>query len=486
MTFHLPAVSIDDLRRRADGRVIAPDDEGYDEARRSSYGGSTAIRRPSSGSATPRDVAARRDFARETGLELAVRSGGHSGAGHGTDRRRLVLDLPRHEGDRHRPDGRTAWAGGGLDRRRSHDRAPTPTAWPSASATPARSGSAGSRPAAAIGYLARKHGLTIDSLLARRRRHRRRRAPPRRRRPRAGPVLGDPRRRRQLRRRHPLPVPAARGRDGRRRDAGPAGDGRRDRRRSSPRRRRRPRSCRPSPTSCPRRRCRSSPRSTTASWSSWRMIVFVGRRRSRRASARAVPGARRRRSPTWSGRCATRRCTRPRSEDYRPMPSSRTLLHGSRRRRSAASIVDRLATVGRADARRPAPGPRRSDGPRPADATAFAHRGGGSWPRRRFYVGPAICETRRAWVDGFAAPLDQGDPGAYVNFLTTRARSASAPRIPARPGTGSRRSSAATTRRTCSTATRTCRRRRRDACGRARPGVDAGSLSGSAVRLIAR
>ena len=46
------------------------------------------------------DVARVVALARETGLELAIRSGGHSGAGsqHATDG--IVLDLSEHEGDR--------------------------------------------------------------------------------------------------------------------------------------------------------------------------------------------------------------------------------------------------------------------------------------------------------------------------------------------------------------------------------------------------
>jgi FAD/FMN-containing dehydrogenase len=54
----------------------------------------------------------------------------------------------------------------------------------------------------------------------------------------------------------------------------------------------------------------------------------------------------------------------------------------------------------------------------PVEATAFAHR------RRRimvnlaaFYAGPADRPRRQAWVDDFAAALDQGNDGAYVNFL---------------------------------------------------------------------
>jgi FAD/FMN-containing dehydrogenase len=34
-----------------------------------------------------------------------------------------------------------------------------------------------------------------------------------------------------------------------------------------------------------------------------------------------------------------------------------------------------------------------------------------------FYEGDADRLERQAWVDRFGAALDQGDPGAYVNFL---------------------------------------------------------------------
>lgn len=55
----------------------------------------------------------------------------------------------------------------------------------------------------------------------------------------------------------------------------------------------------------------------------------------------------------------------------------------------------------------------------PDDATAFAHRG-----RRimvnvaALYEHPEERATHEEWVTGFHAALRQGDPGAYVNFLT--------------------------------------------------------------------
>ena len=53
-----------------------------------------------------------------------------------------------------------------------------------------------------------------------------------------------------------------------------------------------------------------------------------------------------------------------------------------------------------------------------ADATAFAHRGSRIMVNlASFYQGPDDQPVRQAWVDEFAAALQQGDQGAYVGFL---------------------------------------------------------------------
>src|SRR4029450_6023015 len=77
------AASIPQLAEALSGRGIMPDDTDYDDARRWFSG--EFDRRPAAIArvADDADVARVVAFARETGLELAVRSGGHSGAGHG-------------------------------------------------------------------------------------------------------------------------------------------------------------------------------------------------------------------------------------------------------------------------------------------------------------------------------------------------------------------------------------------------------------------
>ena len=60
------------------------------------------------------DVARTVLFARETGLELAVRGGAHSVAGFGTSEGGIVLDLGRMKGLHIDPVRRLAWAQAGL------------------------------------------------------------------------------------------------------------------------------------------------------------------------------------------------------------------------------------------------------------------------------------------------------------------------------------------------------------------------------------
>jgi FAD/FMN-containing dehydrogenase len=157
--------SIADLQRGLAGQVIAPDDAGYDAARTVFTGG--IDRRPAVivKVADASDVARVVALARETGLELAVRSGGHSGAGHGVSEGGIVLDLSGMKAVEIDVEGRTAWAEAGL------------TAAELSAALGAHRlaigfgdtgsvGIGGITLGGGVGYLVRKYGLTIDDLLA--------------------------------------------------------------------------------------------------------------------------------------------------------------------------------------------------------------------------------------------------------------------------------------------------------------------------------
>ena len=87
------SISITEFRAVLKGRVIAPEDAEYEEARTVFYGGFD--RRPAAivRVANADDVARVVRLGREGGLELAVRSGGHSVAGHGVTDGGIVLDL---------------------------------------------------------------------------------------------------------------------------------------------------------------------------------------------------------------------------------------------------------------------------------------------------------------------------------------------------------------------------------------------------------
>jgi FAD/FMN-containing dehydrogenase len=156
---------IPQLGASLNGKVTAPGEPGYDEGRTVFYGGidrsPAAIVRP----ADTDDVARVIALARETGLELAVRSGGHSVPGHSTTEGGIVLDLRDLNGLEIDLDSRTAWAETGLTTGRY-----TAAAAEHGLATPfgdtGSVGIGGLTLGGGVGYLVRKHGLTIDSLLA--------------------------------------------------------------------------------------------------------------------------------------------------------------------------------------------------------------------------------------------------------------------------------------------------------------------------------
>jgi len=158
-------LSIPQVANDLAGGVIAPDDPQYDQARTVFPGG--IDRRPALivRVADATDVSRVIALARDTGLELAVRSGGHSAAGHGTSDGGIVLDLSGLRSLDIDAQRHTAWAGTGLT-------AGDYTAAAAAHGLATGFGDMGSVGIGGItlsggfGLLLRKHGLTIDDVLA--------------------------------------------------------------------------------------------------------------------------------------------------------------------------------------------------------------------------------------------------------------------------------------------------------------------------------
>lgn len=153
------------LRERFRGALLRPGEEGYEEARRVWNG--AIDRRPAliARCAGADDVACAVRFAREQGLLLAVRGGGHSIAGHGVCDGGLMIDLSLMKAVRVDPEARTARAAGGLlwaDLDRATQRFGLATTGGIISHT----GIGGLTLGGGLGHLMRAHGLTVDNLLA--------------------------------------------------------------------------------------------------------------------------------------------------------------------------------------------------------------------------------------------------------------------------------------------------------------------------------
>jgi FAD/FMN-containing dehydrogenase len=159
------SISIPRLRDSFDGRVTAPDDAGYDQARKVFYGKydrrPAAIVRP----ADAAEVAQVVTLAADSGLELAVRSGGHSLAGHSVSEGGIVLDLSEMTALDLDLEGRTAWAQTGLTAG-AYTTAVGGHGLATGFGDTASVGIGGLTLGGGVGFLVRRHGLTIDNLLA--------------------------------------------------------------------------------------------------------------------------------------------------------------------------------------------------------------------------------------------------------------------------------------------------------------------------------
>ncbi|MEU5521059.1 FAD-binding oxidoreductase [Streptomyces sp. NPDC047860] len=160
----LDTTALDNLRTALRGRVVAPQDPDYDEAR--SIYNAMIDRRPAAiaqcrGVADVRTTIA---FAQETGVNLAVRGGGHSGPGLCLIDDGLTLDLAPMRWVRVDPLTETVQVGGGsqlgdLD----HETHAFGLGVPSG--INSTTGVGGLTLGGGHGHLTRKYGLTVDSLI---------------------------------------------------------------------------------------------------------------------------------------------------------------------------------------------------------------------------------------------------------------------------------------------------------------------------------
>jgi FAD/FMN-containing dehydrogenase len=153
------------LREELRGDVISPEDPGYDDARAVFPGNidrrPAVVVRP----VDAEDVATVVGLARDTGIELAVRSGGHSGPGFGTCDGGIVIDLSAMKALDLDVDGRTAWAETGLTAG-EYTTAAGAHGLATGFGDTASVGIGGLTLGGGIGFLTRKYGMTIDDLLA--------------------------------------------------------------------------------------------------------------------------------------------------------------------------------------------------------------------------------------------------------------------------------------------------------------------------------
>ncbi len=155
---------VESLRDQLTGRVILPTDSDYEKARIVMRGDIDDHPALIVRVANAQDIALAIAFARDNRLELAVRSGGHSSAGHSTTEGGLVIDLRDMRALDVDPTAGTMHAETGLTALDV-----TAAAWEHNMAIgfgdTGSVGIGGITLGGGVGYAARKYGLTIDNLL---------------------------------------------------------------------------------------------------------------------------------------------------------------------------------------------------------------------------------------------------------------------------------------------------------------------------------
>src|SRR3954451_11471935 len=153
------------LRSSFQGPLYRTADDGYDQARR--IWNANVDRRPAlvARCRGVADVQRAIAFARDEGLLLSVRGGGHSAPGYGTNDGGLVIDLSLLKAITVDSDARTAQVGGGV-LWRELDEQTQRAGLATTGGTVSNTGVAGLTLGGGLGWLMGKQGLAIDNLLS--------------------------------------------------------------------------------------------------------------------------------------------------------------------------------------------------------------------------------------------------------------------------------------------------------------------------------
>jgi FAD/FMN-containing dehydrogenase len=165
MTDTVTQQTVDDLRARLRGPVVAEGDAVYEEVRK--IWNAAISKRPSvfARCTINEDVIAALKFARERDMEIAVRSGGHNVAGTALTSGGLVIDLQLMKQITVDPSRRRLRLQAGV-RLGEVDRATEQHGLALVSGINSETGLAGLTLGGGIGWLMRKYGLTIDHLIS--------------------------------------------------------------------------------------------------------------------------------------------------------------------------------------------------------------------------------------------------------------------------------------------------------------------------------
>jgi FAD/FMN-containing dehydrogenase len=157
--------TIDQLRDQIRAPILTAGDAGYDEARTVHNGMFDRHPMVIVRAEQVADVSGAVNFARDTGLDLSIKGGGHSAPGFGTNDGGVVIDLSLMRHVHVDPRASTARAGGGATWG-DFNYATHAYGLATTGGIVSTTGIAGLTLGGGIGYLARGYGLSIDNLIS--------------------------------------------------------------------------------------------------------------------------------------------------------------------------------------------------------------------------------------------------------------------------------------------------------------------------------